>query len=92
MNIQLNTALWIAVAVWVFQAGVFYAGMRTLRDGLTKLEKAHNDNAEAVRGKLESHDKKDDRRFLALVAVLVATAEAEQREVVASLLRNADLD
>lgn len=90
MTIQLNTAVWIAIVVWVFQAGIFYAGMKALRDGLSKLEKAHNENADAVRNKIEQHDKQDDKRFLALVAVLVATAPVDQKELVASLLRSAE--
>lgn len=63
--------------------------MKAVKQSVSKLESAHIVQAETIRLKLEAHDKQDDKRFLALVAVLMATSPPDLKKVVAELLQAA---
>lgn len=73
----MNTVtFWAILAVWIFQAGVTYAGFLILK----------NQMAEAILWQ-RTHGKEDDRRFLLVVGMFAVYVPDDKRTEIMDLIK-----
>lgn len=67
---------YVEVVGLIFAAGIFYAGVKTMRKDLTGVRKVVNDNT-----------KRERRRFHQVLATMLMTVNDEHRELILQMLR-----